>query len=363
MMWAMSSAAWSMSAGAFSFTHLPAGLYTLHVEGGYLEEGLRLTGVNGIEVNFSSLRRAWHAEQSNAGAMPGFSTVRVEVAGRAGLPVHIWEDDGVSVVRRTGDAEDLGPHVAEFRPLQAGLYMIEPEGLDVRTEVELTGLETVWVTFREQVEPVEPNRVRSLEQILSGQGEEQVLPEDLPHVESDDSSDDDWLETVERGDDRQGDLDSDEGGQTVAEPADVSAHVVEDYQVDEEVFASAGDRPAEVDTVKAAPSADAIVDAIDPDAIDPDAIEPDAIDQSGAEPDLSDAYIFLGDGDLCMAQVGALLNFVAENFAVEQRPLIGSSLDQASRAARVLLVGDVDEATMATLVQRSVVIEQLDDLV
>ncbi len=65
-------------------------------------------------------------------------------------------------------------------------------------------------------------------------------------------------------------------------------------------------------------------------------------------------YIFVGEGDLCMRDVQILLSVVAEG-----SPTFGNSLDQASLASRVLLVGDVDEATMATLVQRSVQIERL----
>ncbi len=376
-------------AGTFSFTHLPAGLYALHVEGGYLEEGLRLTGVNGIEVNFSPLTRSWHAEQSNAGAMPGFSTVRVEVAGRSGLPVHIWEEDGVSVVRRTGDAVGLGANVAEFRPLEAGVYMIEPEGLDVRTEVELSGLETVWVTFREQVEPVEPNRIRPLEQIrTSSQDEDRGLP-DNRHFDGQSfgeqslgGTSEAWLDTAEQADVQQGGSDGTEDERSHAElagaehdgddqdgddQAGVSPRTVDDDLTDEEDVSSAGDRPIEIDTVMAAPSTDAVVDAVDSggDIFDSDIPGGDISNRDNSDrdaPELSNAYIFLGDGDLCIAKVGVLLNLVAENFAVEQRPLIGNSLDQASTAARVILVGDVDEATMATLVQRSVMIEQLDSL-
>jgi hypothetical protein len=67
-------------------------------------------------------------------------------------------------------------------------------------------------------------------------------------------------------------------------------------------------------------------------------------------------YVFVGEGDLCMSDVQRLLSLVAAS-----SPTIGNSLDQASRASRVLLIGDVDEAVMATLVQRSVQIERLGD--
>ena len=68
-------------AGNFRFEHLPAGVYALTVEGGYQQQPLTLDGVAGTEVLFSPVSPVWEADVNQAGAMPGFSSVRVEVEG------------------------------------------------------------------------------------------------------------------------------------------------------------------------------------------------------------------------------------------------------------------------------------------
>jgi hypothetical protein len=96
-------------------------------------------------------------------------------------------------------------------------------------------------------------------------------------------------------------------------------------------------------------------DLWDSDGDEPESDDSVVVDESTNATRLVDYdYIFVGEGDLCMKDVQRLLTLAAET-----SPTIGNSLDQASRASRVLLVGDVDEATMATLVQRSVQIERL----
>ena len=50
-----------------------------------------------------------------------------------------------------------GPGGAGLAP---GRYMVEPEGLGIWAEVEITGLEALWVSFRRKTEPIGPNEVR-----------------------------------------------------------------------------------------------------------------------------------------------------------------------------------------------------------
>jgi hypothetical protein len=50
--------------------------------------------------------------------------------------------------------------LVEFRGLAPGRYLVEPEGLGIWTEVELTGLEALWVSFRRKTEPVGLNGIR-----------------------------------------------------------------------------------------------------------------------------------------------------------------------------------------------------------
>ena len=94
--------------------------------------------------------------------MPGFSTVRVEVQGSKNLPVRIWKDDWDGLLQLTGSRPDFGEFALEFSPLGPGIYMIEPEGLDIFTDVELTGLEAVWVSFRSLSQATSPNIVSAL---------------------------------------------------------------------------------------------------------------------------------------------------------------------------------------------------------
>ncbi len=146
----------------FYFAELPAGTYTLAIETGYRQADLVVDGVNGLHVQFAELLPSWQAEVSHAGSMPGYSVVRVEVEGMANLPVHIWKEAWEGMMRRTGSKPDYGPYVLEFSPLSPGRYMVEPEGLGLWSEVELTGLEVIWIHFRKQTLPLGDNLVQPL---------------------------------------------------------------------------------------------------------------------------------------------------------------------------------------------------------
>jgi hypothetical protein len=144
----------------FCFDKLPAGSYTLTLDSGYSQADLKVDGTNGLEIEFAELIPLWVAEVANAGSMPGYSVVRVEVEGLADIPVHIWKEDWEGMMRRTGSKPDYGAYALEFSPLGPGHYMVEPEGLGVWTDVTLTGLEAVWVHFRRRRAPATPNIVR-----------------------------------------------------------------------------------------------------------------------------------------------------------------------------------------------------------
>lgn len=146
----------------FAFDALPAGNYTLTIEGGYSQSDLKVDGLNGLVVEFAELIPRWVAEVAQAGSMPGYSVVRVEVEGLADIPVHIWKEEWEGMMRRTGSKPDFGPYALEFSPLGPGHYMVEPESLGVWTDVTLTGLEAVWVHFRRSRAPAAPNVVRSM---------------------------------------------------------------------------------------------------------------------------------------------------------------------------------------------------------
>ncbi len=150
------------SAGRFRFEGLPAGVYAVYVEGGSSQNNLAVDGVQGLEVIFAPVISVWETQTTNAGSMPGFSVVRVEVEGMANLLVRIWQGEEEGLRATTGKTPELGAYTVEFKPLGPGLYLIEPEGLGVWTSVELSGLEIIWVTFRRKFEPLGVNEVRPL---------------------------------------------------------------------------------------------------------------------------------------------------------------------------------------------------------
>ena len=151
----------------FRFEGLSPGVYMLTIEGGYEQTGLIVDGETSLEVIFQPLNSTWEAKVSPAGSMPGYSVVRVEVEGMRGLPVYIWKEDWEGMMRRTGSKPEYGECAAEFSPLGPGHYMIEPEGIGVWVDVELTGLEVVWIDFRRKNVPSSPNIVQPLARQVS----------------------------------------------------------------------------------------------------------------------------------------------------------------------------------------------------
>lgn len=161
------------------FENLPAGDYALTIDGGFAQDGLSVDGQNGRQVDFAPLTSAWEVLVNKAESMPGYSVARVEVQGKADLPVYIWREDWEGMMKRSGSSSEHGPYALEFSPLGPGTYMIEPEGLGVWTDVQLSGLEAVWITFRPRSEPTSPNLVSSLKPLPAAQS---AQPGPLPGV-------------------------------------------------------------------------------------------------------------------------------------------------------------------------------------
>ena len=150
--------------GHFVFEQLPPGIYSVFIEGGYQEGGVELDGTADVDILFAPVIAIWETTVTNAGSMPGFSSVRVEVEGMSNLPVRIWQGEEDGVVARTGASGTLSTqseaNLVEFRGLDPGRYLIEPEGLGIWADVDITGLEALWVSFRRKTEPVGLNEVR-----------------------------------------------------------------------------------------------------------------------------------------------------------------------------------------------------------
>jgi hypothetical protein len=166
---------WTMTdgEGRFVFEQLPTGTYSVFVDGGYEQGGIELDGSADVDIRFAPVIAIWETTVANAGSMPGFSSVRVEVEGMANLPVRIWQGEEEGLVGRTGSGvqpeNHAGTDLVEFRGLAPGRYLVEPEGLGIWAEVEISGLEALWVSFRRKTEPVGNNEVRRV----------QVQPPDL----------------------------------------------------------------------------------------------------------------------------------------------------------------------------------------
>ena len=161
----------------FRFDNLARGVYRLSVDGGYVYDEIMVDGSNELFVTFQPLVETWETQISPAGSMPGYSVVRVEVEGMRGLPVYIWKEDWEGMMRRTGSKPEYGDHSVEFSPLAPGHYMVEPEGLGVWADVELTGLEVIWIDFRRKGVPSSPHKLQPLEEVADALADD--LDDDL----------------------------------------------------------------------------------------------------------------------------------------------------------------------------------------
>ena len=79
--------------GHFIFEQLPAGVYSVFVDGGYQQGGVVLDGTADVDIFFAPVIAIWETTITNAGSMPGFSSVRIEVEGMTNLPVRIWQGE------------------------------------------------------------------------------------------------------------------------------------------------------------------------------------------------------------------------------------------------------------------------------
>ena len=148
--------------GGVSFDALPAGVYSLFVEGGFVQPNLEVDGTSGWRVVFSPVISLWESTVTNAGSMPGFSSIQVEVEGMPNHPVRVWHGEDEEYTLSTRSRPEQGTYAVEFKPLGPGLYMVEPEGLGMLATVELSGLEAMRVSFRRKLEAVAPHRVEAI---------------------------------------------------------------------------------------------------------------------------------------------------------------------------------------------------------
>lgn len=148
--------------GTVRFAGLAAGVYSLFVEGGFVQSNLEIDGAGGWQITFAPLISVWEATVTQAGPMPGFSAIHVEIEGLPNHPVRVYQGEEQEFTLSTRSRAEHGAYSVEFKPLGPGVYRVEPDGLGVWATVELTGLEAVSVGFRRVQTPVGANRVEPL---------------------------------------------------------------------------------------------------------------------------------------------------------------------------------------------------------
>ncbi len=164
--------------GSYRFEGLPAGTYTLRIDGTEVQRtGIELDGERAVVVDLAV--PGWGYVVQDMGAGPGFSVIRCSVEGQRDLPVRLWAEGWPGVVARTGTKPEYGPYALEFAPLGGGEYFIEPEGLGVRATIQLDSNQALMVRFSEESpteeEPPEPQESVIQGRVTGGAGRTVVL--------------------------------------------------------------------------------------------------------------------------------------------------------------------------------------------
>jgi len=150
----------------YRFADLPRGTYTLTLEGTTVSESdITLDGQEEKVVDLTLLEE-WTWEASDGGPGPGFGLVRCSVEGLLNLPVHLWTDGWSGLVRMTGSKPEYGPYACEFAPLGEGHYYVEPEGLEIRADIDVNSSRVVWLEFRKQAPAPPPPSAK--ESVIDG---------------------------------------------------------------------------------------------------------------------------------------------------------------------------------------------------
>ncbi|MGD9048732.1 MAG: hypothetical protein PVF77_11825, partial [Anaerolineae bacterium] len=76
-----------------------------------------------------------------------WSVIIVRVLNYPGVPVHITGGGGWTATCTSGTKAEYGPDACEFGGLWPGTYYLQPEGADIRLEIEMDGLGMAEVYF------------------------------------------------------------------------------------------------------------------------------------------------------------------------------------------------------------------------
>lgn len=342
--------------GRVRFEQLQASTYTLIIDDIYQESRLTVNGEDGLEIFFTPVVTKWESVVSSAGSMPGFSALRVEVDGELDLPVYLSREGWDGLMQRTGSKPELGKFALEFSPLDPGFYVVEPEGIDVRATVELTGLEAVWVTFQQQTIPSSPNVVLPL-----------VMEPVSPEPEEDSTRQEEMYTTysrlelpelppiadIMRQEDPSDPLLDDE--QALRDSGDIESTAHKRELLSDEQNDDVADDIPSVDTT----SNDNVVDNSeqieDGQAVDQQ--ESSELNNSAEEVEPT-PYLFISSNGAVDAQTVDELIAVLRYVSAMQ-PQVGNNLADAAKAQQVVIVGEPEVELVEKLESKRIHVEQV----
>ncbi len=186
--------------GAYQFTDLPAGRFSLFIEDTHVgQRDIETDGHSTVVVNLDMPLWTWKISSEAIGG--GISIVRCSVIDRRDLPVKLyiagsgWE----GMTGRTGTKPEYGEFACEFAPLQEATYRLEPEGLSVVAEFELPQGTIATVEFVEQppVEEEEAEEPVEEEEVEEEEAEEPVEEEEVEEEEAEEPIEEEEVEEEE----------------------------------------------------------------------------------------------------------------------------------------------------------------------
>lgn len=133
--------------GRVFFDQIPAGVYTLSSSSGYWQPGLEVYPNRQLTLTLPAQAPPWDWQVYSDPTEEGQEGILAQVLGRQDLPVYLSDSEGNEARARTGSVEGE-PFSAWFAPLDPGLYLLIPHGLDVQAALELPRGAVLTVIFR-----------------------------------------------------------------------------------------------------------------------------------------------------------------------------------------------------------------------
>ncbi len=144
--------------GTYRFANLPAGQYSLLVEGTNVgRSGVVVDGHSVAVVDLALPDWLWHIDGPPTPS-GGAGIIRCSVVGRKGLAVKLYGPGWGGITGLTGTKPEYGEFACEFSPLREGTYFIEPEGLGTTAEVHLEAGTILTIEFEPATPAAAPTR-------------------------------------------------------------------------------------------------------------------------------------------------------------------------------------------------------------